>query len=149
GEACGALFFAMEYVEGESAGTLVKRDGPFALERVVALGCQLLDALAHAHSHGIVHRDVKPSNVLVTTVDGREMLKLADFGLAGAYRAAALSGLTMTGTPGGTPGYRPPEQVLDFRHARPAADQYAAAATLYYLLKGQPIYEPAPTMMDT
>jgi serine/threonine-protein kinase len=148
GEAGGMLYFAMEYIEGESAGTHLKRHGPFALPRVVTLGCQLLDALGHAHAHGIVHRDVKPSNVLLSTAYGPETLKLADFGLARTYQGSAMSGLTMTGTPGGTPGYMPPEQVLDFRSARPAADQYAAAATLYHLLTGQAIYEPAPTTMD-
>jgi serine/threonine-protein kinase len=148
GEANGVLYFVMEFIEGDSAEALVKRDGPFAPERVMTLGCQLLDALAHAHEQGVVHRDVKPGNLLLTHVDGREVLKLADFGLARAYQASAMSGLTMTGTPGGTPGYMPPEQVLDFRNARPAADQYAAAATLYYLLTGQLIYEKAESFTD-
>ena len=60
---------------------------------------------------------------------------LAEFGLARAYQASAMSGLTMTGTPGGTPGYMPPEQVMDFRNARPASDQYAAAATLIHRIE--------------
>jgi serine/threonine-protein kinase len=59
-----------------------------------------------------------------------------------------MSGLTVAGTAGGTPMFMPPEQVLDFRNARPAADQYAAAATLYYLLTTQPVYEPAPTTTE-
>jgi serine/threonine-protein kinase len=148
GESGALLYFVMEYVDGHSAATLVKRHGPFAPSRVVTLGCQLLGALAHAHLQGFVHRDVKPSNVLLTTVEGRESLKLADFGLARAYHASSLSGLTMTGTTGGTPGFMPPEQVLDFRSARPAADQYASAATLYFLLTGQLIYEPAASTAD-
>jgi len=138
----------MEFVDGPSAAVLVKRNGPFAPERVVTLGCQLLDALAHAHLQGFIHRDVKPGNVLLTQLAGREMLKLADFGLGRAYQASAMSGLTVAGTSGGTPGYMPPEQVLDFRTARPAADQYAAAATLYYLLTGQSIYEPATSTTE-
>jgi serine/threonine-protein kinase len=148
GEAGGVLYLAMEFVEGDCADLLVKRHGPFAPERVVALGCQLLDALDHAHRQDVVHRDVKPGNVMLTTADGRETLKLADFGLARAYQASAMSGLTMTGTPGGTPGYMPPEQVMDFRNARPASDQYAAAATLYFLLTGHAIYEPSSSTMD-
>jgi serine/threonine-protein kinase len=59
-----------------------------------------------------------------------------------------MSGLTVAGTAGGTPAFMPPEQVLDFHSARPAADQYAAAATLYFLLTAQTIYEPAPTTME-
>jgi hypothetical protein len=143
GEASGLLYFVMEYIDGSNAGRLIKQDGPMPAARVVSLGCQLLEALAHAHLQGIVHRDVKPSNLLLTQQDGLEVLKLADFGLARAYQGSAMSGLTLAGTPGGTPGFMPPEQVLDFHAARPAADQYAAAATLYYLLTGQPIYEPA------
>src|SRR5262249_4561296 len=107
-----------------------------------------LDALAHAHLQGFVHRDVKPGNVLTTADDGRELLKLADFGLSRAYHASLMSGLTVVGTPGGTPGFMPPEQVLDFRNARPAADQYAAAATLYYCMTGQQIYQPVGTAVD-
>jgi serine/threonine protein kinase len=141
GESGRLLYFVMEYVEGQSAAEAVKKGGAFAPERVVALGCQLLEALAHAHLQGFIHRDVKPGNILLTTVDGRETVKLADFGLARTYQASMMSGLTISGQPGGTPGYMPPEQVLDFRSARPSADQYAAAATLYYLLTGQMIYE--------
>jgi serine/threonine-protein kinase len=143
GESGGLLYFVMEYVEGRSAGQVVEAEGPLAPERVVAVGCQLLDALGHAHEQGFVHRDVKPGNVLSSVAAGRERVKLADFGLARAYQASALSGLTLAGTPGGTPEFMPPEQVLDFRNAQPEADQYGAAATLYYLLTGQPIYERA------
>ncbi len=142
GEAGGILYFVMEYVEGTSASQAIKVQGPFLPERVVRLGCQLLDALAHAHLQGIVHRDVKPGNVLLTQQDGRELLKVADFGLGRAYQESAMSGLTLIGTSGGTPGYVAPEQIIDFHAARPAADQYATAATLYYLLTGKTIYEP-------
>jgi serine/threonine-protein kinase len=144
----GLLYFVMEYVEGISAGKLVKQEGPLAAERVVELGCQLLEALAHAHAQGFVHRDVKPGNVLISQQDGRDFLALADFGLARAYQASALSGLTMSGQPGGTPAFMPPEQVRDFRSAKPTADQYAAAATLYYLLTGQHVYERVSSMME-
>ncbi len=144
GAAGGVLYFVMELVEGESAADLVRRAGPLPPGRVAAIGRQLLDALAHAHALGFVHRDVKPSNVLLTA-SGE--VKLADFGLARAYQASALSGLTAAGSPGGTPEFMPPEQVLDFRSARPAADLYATAATLYALLEGRPIYEPAPSTL--
>jgi serine/threonine-protein kinase len=73
---------------------------------------------------------------------------LADFGLARTYQASRLSGLTMTNTAGGTPQYMPPEQVRNFRSVQPAADQYAAAATLYYLLTGQTPYPLAANVTD-
>jgi serine/threonine-protein kinase len=137
GEANGLLYFAMEYVSGTNAGTLLKSGGPLAIGRAVALICQVLDALAYAHAQGFVHRDVKPSNFLVTTGAGREIARLADFGLARAYQASSLSGLTRPNALGGTPGFMPPEQIVNFRDVKPAADQYAAAATLYNLLTGK------------
>ena len=107
---------------------------------------QALEALAHAHERGFVHRDVKPSNLLVSPQsDGSEVVKLADFGLARAYEASPLSGLTLTGSTGGTPPFMPPEQVTDMRSVKPAADQYAAAATLYRLLSGHHVYPPCTT----
>jgi serine/threonine-protein kinase len=148
GESGGVLFFVMEFVPGRSVSQAVKEDGPMAPGRVVDLGCQLLEALAHAHLQGFIHRDVKPGNLLLTEEEGREVVKLADFGLGRTYQASMMSGLTISGMPGGTPGFMPPEQVFDFRSARPPADQYAAAATLYYMLTGQMVYETARTMAD-
>lgn len=137
GETGGILWFAMEFVNGTDAAALVRREGPLPVGRAVRFVGQVLDALRCAHAEGIVHRDVKPSNILVTNnADGEEMAKLADFGLARAYQESQMSGLTMAGLAGGTPGFMPPEQILDFRSAKPAADQYAAAATLYFLLSG-------------
>jgi serine/threonine-protein kinase len=144
GEAAGRLYFAMEYVPGVSASDLLKRHGPLAVGRAVTLACQILEALQYAHGRGVVHRDIKPQNILVTRAEGTEVAKLADFGLARAYQASKLSGLTMTGEVGGTPAYMPPEQITDYRNARPAADQYSAAATLYRLLTGRHLFEPRP-----
>ena len=94
----------------------------------------LLDALEFAHGRGFVHRDIKPGNVLVSAADGS--VKLLDFGLARAYQASKLSGLTMTGQMAGTVAFMAPEQITNFREAKPPVDQYAAAATLYNLLTG-------------
>jgi serine/threonine-protein kinase len=141
GEASGRLFLAMDYVKGTDASKLVKADGPLEIKRAVVLVCQMLEALAYAHGQGFVHRDVKPGNLLVTTVDGREVAQLADFGLARVYQASRLSGLTIMGQMGGTVAFMAPEQVVQFRDAQPPADQYAAAATLYYLLSGRHIFD--------
>jgi serine/threonine-protein kinase len=139
GEADGLLYFVMDYVRGKDARRLVEQ-GPLPVGRAVRLACQMLEGLAYAHGLGFVHRDIKPANLLVTEGEP-EMAKVADFGLARAYQASPLSGLTLTGASGGTPAFMPPEQVLDFRSVQPAADQYSAAATLYHLLTGKPLYD--------
>jgi serine/threonine-protein kinase len=139
GEADGLLYFEMEYVAGTDGARAVKH-GPLPIPRAVGLACQLLEALAHAHERGIVHRDVKPANLLITRREDQVWVKLADFGLARLYLASTLSGLSMTGDVGGTVAYMAPEQVADLRHAGPPADQYSAATTLYYLLTGQCAY---------
>ena len=141
GAAAGRLYFAMEYVSGRDAERLLKEDGPLPVPRAVALVCQVLAGLAYAHARGFVHRDVKPSNVLVAEANGVEAVKLADFGLARVYQASQLSGLTLTGDVGGTPAFMPPEQITAYREAKPPADQYAAAATLYNLLTGEYVYD--------
>ncbi len=135
GECDGRIYFAMEYVPGRSALDVVQEaDGKLPIRRAVRITLQLLTALRYAHAEGFVHRDIKPSNLLVTASGAEDVVKLTDFGLARAYQASGLSGLTMTGDIGGTIGYMAPEQITDFRGAQPATDQYAAAATLYYLL---------------
>jgi hypothetical protein len=141
GEVNGQFYFAMDYVRGTDAGKLLKSQGPITIGRAVGLVCQLLEALEYAHARGFVHRDIKPSNMLVTDVDGREVVMLADFGLARVYHGSVLSGLTMTGDVGGTTAFMPPEQISNFREAKPPADQYAAGATLYKLLTGKFIFD--------
>jgi serine/threonine-protein kinase len=141
GEAGGLPWFAMEYVDGPDAARVVAREGPLPAGRAVAWAVQLLGALADAHGRGFVHRDVKPANLLIARAGDSEAVKLADFGLARAYQASRLSGLTVTGGRGGTPAFMPPEQALDFRSAKPAADQYAAGATLYFLLTGRHVLD--------
>ena len=137
GEAGGVIWLAMEYVPGTDTAKAVKADGPYAVPAAVRVAVRVLQALAHAHGRGFVHRDVKPSNVLVyRRGDGKTGVKLADFGLARVYQTSQLSGLTLAGEAGGTPAFMPPEQVTDFRNVGPPADVYGAAATLYYLLAG-------------
>jgi serine/threonine-protein kinase len=137
GEANGLLYFAMEYVIGKDAWAVVQEQGPLSPRRAVDLMGQVLLGLEHAHERGFVHRDLKPANILITNRAGAEAALLADFGLARVYQESQLSGLTLTGTVGGTPTFMAPEQVTNYRDARPPVDQYSAAATLYALLTGR------------
>lgn len=134
GVAGGLIYLSMELVDGPDAGRLLRERGPPSPLTAVRMTCQLLDGLGHAHAKGFVHRDVKPANVLVGGPPGKRVVKVADFGLARAYDECKLSGLTFQGEVGGTPAFMAPEQVTHYRDVRPAADQYAAAATLYNLL---------------
>jgi eukaryotic-like serine/threonine-protein kinase len=144
GETDGQLFFVMEFVPGTDAKRLLKSEGPLAIERALHMARQLLEALEHAHAQGFVHRDIKPANILVTTLNGQEMIKLADFGLARVYQASNLSGLTLKGDVGGTVAFIAPEQITNFRESKPPVDQYAVAATLYNLLTDRFIFDMPP-----
>ena len=135
------LFFAMDYVPGRDAEKLVKENGPLPIDRAVRLTCDMLEALCYAHARRFVHRDIKPSNLLVTTSEGIDVLKLADFGLARVYHSSRISGLTITGDIRGTPPFMPPEQITRYRDVTPACDLYSAGATLYYLLTGCYVYD--------
>lgn len=134
------IYLVMELVEGSDVGRLVRERGPLAVPKAVRIACGVLGGLAHAHEQGIVHRDVKPGNVLLGDAGGKRRVKVADFGLARAYDDCRLSGLTMQGEAGGTPAFMAPEQVTHFRDVKPAADQFAAAATLYNLLTAKHIH---------
>jgi serine/threonine-protein kinase len=131
GEDEGRLYIVMELVNGEPVDQLLAREGRLPAERVVALGRQACAALEHAHSAGLVHRDVKPHNLLVRD-DG--LLKLTDFGIA---RAVGLERLTQTGTVLGTAAYLAPEQALG-EPVTPLADVYSLGVVLYELLAGRP-----------
>ena len=142
GESNGLLYFAMDYVPGSDAAELQKQHGgPLQIERAVEMVCQILSALEYAHEKGFVHRDIKPANLLVEEKDGRELVRLADFGLARTYQTSPLSGLTLQGSIGGTVAFMAPEQIIQFREAKPPVDQYAAGATLYKLLTDKPVFD--------
>ena len=141
GRAGELLYFVMDYVAGSDASALLQEHGPLRIPHAVGLICQVLEALHYAHGQGFVHRDVKPANLLLSGEVPHELCKLADFGLARVYHASPLSGLTILGDVGGTITYMPPEQITDYRHASPAADQYATAATLYRLLTGHYLFD--------
>jgi serine/threonine protein kinase len=130
GEDDGRPYIVMELVEGK---TLAER-GRMPPEDARALAVQAARGLAHAHDAGLIHRDIKPGNLLVR-VDGT--LKIADFGIA---RAAEMTALTQAGTVLGTAAYLAPEQALG-EQVTPASDVYSLGAVLYELLTGRPPFE--------
>ncbi len=145
GQAGQVLFFVMEYVKGSDVAGILRENPRVEPKPAIRLAIQVLNALAHAHSKGMVHRDIKPANVLLAELGGSaRQVKLTDFGLARVYRASQLSGLTMSGDLGGTPAYMPPEQITNYRQVMPAADQYSTAAMLYHLLTGKWIFDLPP-----
>ncbi|HJL14669.1 MAG TPA: serine/threonine-protein kinase, partial [Sandaracinaceae bacterium LLY-WYZ-13_1] len=132
----GLLYYAMELLEGESLGALVKRTGPMRPERAVHLVTQAARALAEAHDRGIVHRDIKPENLFVTAAGGEaDFVKVLDFGIAWIDEDEAH--LTRTGAVAGTPSTMSPE-VIQGAPATPASDVYGLGAVLYFALTGQP-----------
>ena len=132
----GRPFIAMEYVAGETLAELLARRGPLPAPEVAELGIQACRALAAAHAAGLVHRDVKPQNLLLRT-DG--VLKLSDFGVAFGLEGTRL---TMAGTVLGTAAYLAPEQARG-EEVTAAADVYGLGAVLYELLTGRPPRNPA------
>jgi serine/threonine-protein kinase len=141
----GQFWFAMEYVAGTNLETLAKSDeGRYSIKQACRLTCQVLKGLEQAHHLGFVHRDIKPENILISQTPEGLVVKISDFGLAKSFRGVGLSGLTFSGEMRGTVPFMPPEQMLDFKTVTPLADLYATAATLYYLLSCQYMYdEPA------
>jgi YVTN family beta-propeller protein len=136
GEADGVLFIAMRYVGGGDVLSLVRRDGPLPLPRVAAVISPVAAALDAAHAAGLVHRDVKPANMLLDVRPGRpDHVYLSDFGLS--KESLAASGLTGSGHFIGTLDYISPEQI-EGRPVDGRADQYALACAAFELLAGEP-----------
>jgi eukaryotic-like serine/threonine-protein kinase len=126
----GSPWIVMELIEARSLDQVITEDGPLPPEQAADLGTSLVSALANAHSAGVLHRDVKPSNVLVTT-DGRAVL--TDFGIA---TFAEDLGLTQAGMVVGTPGFTAPERIRG-DVATPASDLWSLGATLYAAVEGR------------
>lgn len=147
------LCFTCEYCAGGSVADLVlRRGGRLVVDEAVPLVLQALDGLAYAHEaevpvqlanggtgagRGLVHRDIKPQNLLLAGSDRKPVLKIADFGLAKAFDHAGLSGRTHTGAVGGSVAFMPRRQLIDYKYARPDVDLWAVMACLYWMLTGE------------
>ncbi len=139
GDSGGVLFIAMRYVPGRDVQTLLAEQGPLPPAQVAAIISPVASALDAAHAAGLVHRDVKPANMLLDVHPGRpDHVYLSDFGLAKAALQSAA--LTVQGEFLGTPAYAAPEQILG-RAADGRTDQYALACTAFEMLTGHPPFE--------
>jgi len=134
GEIEGRVYFIMALCHQGSLQDMVRRQGHIPLAQVCRLVCEALAGLAHLHEEGLVHRDIKPQNLLV---DAHGRALLADFGLAKARQTSNHSGdYTSTGAAWGTPGFMAREQVEDYKYVDQRADLWSMGATLYYLSTG-------------
>ncbi|HVX42084.1 MAG TPA: serine/threonine-protein kinase [Gemmatimonadaceae bacterium] len=137
----GLVYFVMAFVDGESLAARLKREGPWPVEQTVRVLRDVADALAYAHARGVVHRDIKPDNILIERATGRPMV--TDFGIARA--AAGETRLTVTGVAVGTPAYMSPEQALGERELDGRSDLYSLAVVGYHMLTGEPPFKAANT----
>jgi len=136
------LVFAMEYVDGEDLAEYVKSRGPRPVMQACSMIYQAALGLQHAHEQGMVHRDIKPGNLMFARQGQRRVVKLLDFGLAKATSENPFDGsLTREGQMLGTVDFIAPEQSVDAQKADICADIYSLGCTLYYLLTGAPPFE--------
>jgi tetratricopeptide (TPR) repeat protein/tRNA A-37 threonylcarbamoyl transferase component Bud32 len=144
GEADGFVYYVMPYEKGESLRDRLAKEGELPISEAVRILKEVVDALAHAHEQGVVHRDIKPDNVLVS---GRHAL-VTDFGVAKAVSdATGQDKLTTAGIALGTPAYMAPEQATAHEHIDHRADIYAVGALAYELLAGRPPFLGATPQM--
>lgn len=135
GEAEGFLYYVMPYVDGDSLRDRLVRQGELPIQEAVRLLCEIVDALAYAHAHGVVHRDIKPDNVMLS---GRHALVM-DFGVAKAVSdATGQHSVTTAGVALGTPAYMAPEQASADPHLDHRVDIYALGVMAYEFLAGRP-----------
>jgi serine/threonine-protein kinase len=134
GNADGNLWFTMPFVEGQSLRDRLNREGQLPINEAVRICREAALALDFAHRHGVVHRDIKPDNILL--IDGQAMV--ADFGIARAIGASGGESLTQTGMSVGTAGYMSPEQATGESRIDARTDVYALGCVLYEMLAGEP-----------
>jgi serine/threonine-protein kinase len=138
----GSFYYVMEYLDGPTLEALVRETEPLPPGRVVYLLRQMCAALAEAHAAGLVHRDLKPGNVIVAALGGqRDVAKLLDFGLVQDLSADAEDRLTRTGTVLGTPAYMSPEQAAGESAVDGRGDIYGLGAVAFFALTGRPPFQ--------
>jgi serine/threonine protein kinase len=152
-------YYVMPYVSGESLGALLRRERRVAVRPAIQLVFETADALSYAHKAGVIHRDIKPDNILMSA--GHAVV--ADFGVAKALADAGLQPITQTGVgPPGTPDYMSPEHLMGERNLDQTTDVYSLGCVLYEVLTGNPPFmgksgfvtrftepPPRPTASDT
>lgn len=146
----GVLYLVMEYVRGRTLREVLIDEGPLSFTRAAGLVMPMLSGLHEAHTHDVIHRDLKPGNVMVGSLaDGSPLVKVVDFGIARltGQRRQGQPGLTRTGVLVGTIGYMAPEQLTD-EPVTPASDVYSAGVILWELLTGTRLFT-APTEHET
>src|SRR5918994_1998183 len=131
----GTLFIVMEYLSGQKLSDVIRRDGPLETSRATRLGLQIADGLDAAHRAGVIHRDIKPDNIMVDGSNASEEIKLMDFGIARLRDPGNASQITRAGLIVGTPAYMAPEQV-DGGEVSDKTDTYALGVVLYEMLSG-------------
>ena len=136
GQTDGFLFYVMPFIEGETLRERLDRERQLPLDEALEIATAVAGALQAAHEQGVVHRDVKPGNILLS----RGQPLVADFGIALAVSASGGGRLTETGLSLGTPYYMSPEQATGDQHVGPASDTYALACVLFEMLAGEPPY---------
>ena len=142
------IVLAMEYIEGSDLGKLVHDRGPLQVADACNFIHQAALGLQHAHERGMVHRDIKPTNLMLARTGNRAVIKILDFGLARVTQEVPTDGaLTRQGQMLGTPDYIAPEQTLNARTADIRADIYSLGCTFYYLLTGAPPF-PASSLYE-
>lgn len=140
----GLMYYAMEYVNGITLAELVQRHGPQPASRVIHILLQVCGALKEAHDRGLVHRDIKPQNIMLSMRGGAfDVVKLLDFGLVKEINRETTRDITQYSKVLGTPLYMAPERLRNPADADARADIYALAATAFHLLTGRNIFEAA------
>ncbi|MBL8115685.1 MAG: serine/threonine protein kinase [Acidobacteria bacterium] len=146
GDVGGRLYIAMEFVEGRTLGAYLKPNERFREAQALVLVKEAARALAVAHEAGLVHRDVKPENIMVTT---QGVVKLVDLGLAKEIMSAEEAQHTQTGHTLGTPAYAAPEQIWGRKDIDGRADIYSLGATLFHLVTGRPPFQAVTSAIVT
>ena len=142
GEVNGQLYYVMPYIEGESLRRRLDREKPFSIEVSLRLTREIASALEYAHQHGVVHRDIKPGNVLLA----EGIALVADFGIARAMSASVEHQQTATGIIVGTPLYMSPEQASGSAEVDARSDLYSLGCVLYEMLAGEPPFTGSSAM---